>query len=160
MSYSCPKCKSQIVETEKRPNGDSSCVDCGFKHKSIFFLNPVNTDSKPMTEPRKPREWAIDTIQCDPIDESLPSWYCAYAAWTEDDEKQRRVRAREVLPNEVTDSQMLDFLDEMNKQKNERNGSRYGWRLEENHNRIALTDSNFPALSVRDAIKAAMKEVK
>lgn len=46
---------------------------------------------------RKPREWAIDKIQCDPIDPELPSFYCAYATWTPDDEKNGRTRVREVL---------------------------------------------------------------
>lgn len=43
-------------------------------------------------ETSKPREFAIDKIQCDPIDPSLPSFYCAYAAWTQDDEKNGRLR--------------------------------------------------------------------
>ena len=54
------------------------------------------TDTK-----RKPREWAIDKIQCDPIEPTLPSFYCAYATWTPDDERNGRVRVREVLPAEA-----------------------------------------------------------
>lgn len=46
-------------------------------------------------ETSKPREFAIDKIQCDPIDPSLPSFYCAYAAWTQDDEKNGRLRVIE-----------------------------------------------------------------
>ena len=46
-------------------------------------------------ETSKPREFAIDKIQCDSIDPSLPSFYCAYAAWTQDDEKNGRLRVIE-----------------------------------------------------------------
>lgn len=53
------------------------------------------------------------------------------------------------------DAARLDFLDAMNKRKNERHGTLYGWRLTENHNRIALEDHNYPVLSVRAAIDAA-----
>ncbi|MDB5975115.1 MAG: hypothetical protein JWR07_1875 [Nevskia sp.] len=56
----------------------------------------------------------------------------------------------------LTDAERLDFLDSMNARKNVQNGTTYGWKLEENHNRIALSDHNFPALSVRAAIDAAI----
>ena len=60
----------------------------------------------------------------------------------------------------VADAGRLDYLDERNAQKNKRNGTQYGWRLSENHNRIALEDNHYPAVSVREAIDAARAEVK
>jgi hypothetical protein len=56
------------------------------------------------------------------------------------------------------DTERLDFLDAMNARKNIQNGTTYGWRLTENHNRIALEDHAFPALSVRDAIDEARRD--
>lgn len=58
------------------------------------------------------------------------------------------------------DAERLDFLDAMNRRKNEANATTYGWKLQENHNRIALTDSNIPALSVREAIDAALPPLR
>jgi hypothetical protein len=54
------------------------------------------------------------------------------------------------------DSKRLDWLDEQNRRKNERHGSRYGWQYSENHNRIALEDHGYPARPVRRAIDLAM----
>ncbi|WP_186200615.1 hypothetical protein [Burkholderia gladioli] len=62
--------------------------------------------------------------------------------------------------SESEDAARLDFLDAMNARKNEKNGTRYGWRLSENHNRIALEDHAWPAVSVREAIDAARKGEK
>ncbi|ODM79105.1 hypothetical protein A6452_28845 [Bradyrhizobium elkanii] len=53
------------------------------------------------------------------------------------------------------DTDRLDWLDRVNERANQRNGSRYGWKFDINHNRAALTDCNSPALSVRVAIDAA-----
>lgn len=43
----------------------------------------------------KVKEFAIDKVQCDPIEPTLPSWYCAYATWTPEDEKEGRLRVIE-----------------------------------------------------------------
>lgn len=56
----------------------------------------------------------------------------------------------------LKDIRRLNFLHLANKHMNERNRTVYGWKLEANHNRIALTDHNLPALSVRQAIDNAM----
>lgn len=57
-----------------------------------------------------------------------------------------------------TDSERLDFLDRCNRQMNERYGTEYGWRFDWNHNRVCmLSDSNIPAISVRDALDRAME---
>lgn len=53
------------------------------------------------------------------------------------------------------DTARLDFLDQMNAAKNEFHGTRYGWKYEVNHNRIALSDHNWPPLKVREAIDQA-----
>lgn len=54
------------------------------------------------------------------------------------------------------DAARLDYLDARNAAKNAKNGTPYGWRLTENHNRIALEDHNWPVLDVRAAIDAAL----
>lgn len=56
----------------------------------------------------------------------------------------------------AADSARLDWLDEANRRANARNGTVYGWRVDVNHNRMALTDHNLPALSVRQAIDETM----
>lgn len=53
------------------------------------------------------------------------------------------------------DAARLDYLDALNDRKNIQNGTRYGWGLTENCNRIALEDHHFPVLGVREAIDAA-----
>jgi len=53
------------------------------------------------------------------------------------------------------DAERLDWLDTVNKNANVRNGTRYGWKFDINHNRAALTDHNIPALTVRQAIDEA-----
>ena len=35
----CPKCNSEKISTEKRPDGYSTCQDCGFKNKTGIIDN-------------------------------------------------------------------------------------------------------------------------
>lgn len=56
------------------------------------------------------------------------------------------------------DRARFNWLDHVNANINERNGSKYGWKYDINHNRAALTDCNFPALSIREAIDAARQD--
>jgi hypothetical protein len=56
----------------------------------------------------------------------------------------------------TTDTERLDFLDRLNTNMNRRYRTTYGWGLDINHNRTALTDCNLPALTVREAIDEAM----
>jgi hypothetical protein len=51
-----------------------------------------------------------------------------------------------------SDKERLDYLDSLNQKLTDKYGIKYGWKLDMNHNRVALTDSNNPPLSVRDAI--------
>jgi len=53
------------------------------------------------------------------------------------------------------DTDRLDWLDQVNQRANARNGSKYVWKFDINHNRAALTDMNKPALSIRAAIDQA-----
>lgn len=55
------------------------------------------------------------------------------------------------------DADRLNYLDACNTNFNRQNGTRYGWKLDRNHNRWALTDSNFPPLTVREAIDVSRK---
>ena len=57
------------------------------------------------------------------------------------------------------DAERLDYLDTRNARKNERNGTIYGWWLNENDNRIALEDHDWRKLSAREAIDAARATV-
>lgn len=33
----CPRCKSANASTERRPGGDSKCLDCGYRAKTTTF---------------------------------------------------------------------------------------------------------------------------
>lgn len=57
---------------------------------------------------------------------------------------------RELFDGE--DAKRLDKLDAWNEHLNAKNGTFYGWSADVNHNRISLSDSNLPAVDVRDAI--------
>lgn len=63
---------------------------------------------------------------------------------------------RERIAGMEKDAERLDFLDAINERKNKSYGTRYGWHLTENHNRIALEDHGFPVMTVRQAIDAAI----
>lgn len=67
----------------------------------------------------------------------------------------RAKAAEERLAEVDSDADRLDYLDTCNTGFNHRNGTRYGWKLDWNHNRIALTDHNLPPLTVREAIDAS-----
>lgn len=55
--------------------------------------------------------------------------------------------------NKLTqDKERLDLLDKCNAEFNQRMGSNYGWRVDWNHNRIALVDTGIPKTNVRTAI--------
>ncbi len=54
------------------------------------------------------------------------------------------------------DEGRLDWLDLVNIKSNERNGTVYGWRFEQNHLRASLTDHHAPHKSVREAIDDAI----
>lgn len=38
MGYRCPKCHGTKVQTERRPNGDSTCLDCVHHAPTATFL--------------------------------------------------------------------------------------------------------------------------
>lgn len=66
-------------------------------------------------------------------------------------------KALSATREDARDARRLDWLDKINAEKNKRHGTTYGWKLSENHNRIALEDHGFPPLSVRSAIDKAMQ---
>ena len=59
-----------------------------------------------------------------------------------------------------TDTERLDYLDALNKKLNDHYGNKYGWRLDMNFNRVSLTDSNIPPLTIREAIDEAIRRAK
>lgn len=70
--------------------------------------------------------------------------------------RSRLAAAESALKAAEEDTRMLDHLDKLNTEANARNGTVYGWRLETNHNRTALTDHNVPHKTVREAIRDEM----
>lgn len=64
-----------------------------------------------------------------------------------------------VIPDGSEDSKRLDWLDEQNKRLNKYYGTSYGWKFDANFQRNAmmLNDSNYPVMTVRQAIDEAMR---
>lgn len=69
-------------------------------------------------------------------------------------ERLAQVNAELIIKNNELkqDKERLDLLDKCNSDFNERCGSNYGWRVDWNHNRIALVDTGIPKIDVRAAI--------
>ena len=63
-----------------------------------------------------------------------------------------------VIPDCSEDTKRLDWLDAQNKRLNEYYGTTYGWKFDANFQRNAmmLNDSNYPVMSVRQAIDEAI----
>lgn len=59
---------------------------------------------------------------------------------------------------ELTEDKMrLDHLQKCNEIFNERAGSNYGWKVDCNHNRIAIVDTGLKGVSIRNAIDDHIK---
>lgn len=53
MRYECPKCGSAFVATERRPNGDSTCQDCGHKASTKeFYMKEEKDNTGPQPGPK------------------------------------------------------------------------------------------------------------
>ena len=67
-----------------------------------------------------------------------------------------------VTPDGSEDTKRLDWLDAQNKRLNEYYGTSYGWKFDANFQRNAmmLNDSNYPVMTVRQAIDEAIAEAK
>lgn len=63
-----------------------------------------------------------------------------------------------VIPDGSEDTKRLDWLDAQNKRLNEYYGTSYGWKFDANFQRNAmmLNDSNYPVMTVRQAIDQAI----
>lgn len=63
-----------------------------------------------------------------------------------------------VIPDGLADTKRLDWLDAQNKRLNEYYGTSYGWKFDANFQRNAmmLNDSNYPVMTVRQAIDQAI----
>lgn len=63
-------------------------------------------------------------------------------------------------PDDLEDTKRLDWLDAQNKRLNEYYGTAYGWKFDANFQRNAmmLNDSNYPVMTVRQAIDEAIAE--
>ncbi|HDC4490740.1 TPA: DUF3850 domain-containing protein [Enterobacter asburiae] len=64
----------------------------------------------------------------------------------------------QVIPDGSEDTKRLDWLDAQNKRLNEYYGTTYGWKFDANFQRNAmmLNDSNYPVMTVRQAIDEAI----
>ncbi|MFO6467400.1 hypothetical protein ACLB3Z_05910 [Escherichia coli] len=62
------------------------------------------------------------------------------------------------IPESSEDTKRLDWLDSQNKRLNEYYGTSYGWKFDANFQRNAmmLNDSNYPVMTVRQAIDQAI----
>lgn len=63
-----------------------------------------------------------------------------------------------VTPDGSADTKRLNWLDAQNKRLNEYYGTAYGWKFDANFQRNAmmLNDSNYPVMTIRQAIDAAI----
>ena len=63
-----------------------------------------------------------------------------------------------VIPDGSEDTKRLNWLDAQNKRLNEYYGTSYGWKFDANFQRNAmmLNDSNYPVMTVRQAIDEAI----
>lgn len=63
-----------------------------------------------------------------------------------------------VTPDGSEDTKRLNWLDTQNKRLNEYYGTAYGWKFDANFQRNAmmLNDSNFPVMTIRQAIDEAI----
>lgn len=79
----CPKCKSENIQTERRPNGNSKCLDCDHEDATLIFDCPTtNTDQ--LTKEKHPIEHArtilsrhgISTMYHEDDDETYFQAFC------------------------------------------------------------------------------------
>ncbi|BBV39712.1 hypothetical protein STW0522CIT26_11840 [Citrobacter portucalensis] len=86
--------------------------------------------------------------------------------WPEAKDGEPRLHIKEqpapVTPDGSEDTKRLDWLDAQNKRLNEYYGTSYGWKFDANFQRNAmmLNDSNYPVMTVRQAIDEAIAEAK
>lgn len=115
---------------------------------------------------RLPVRCEIQKLDNSPSDEFLRGWALgiAMASKTAKDECSKLSQLVSALTaqagEQIDDAKRLDYLDARNAAKNLRHGTKYGWQLNENYNRIALEDHGWPSLKVREAIDAAIAAAK
>ncbi|WP_373203306.1 hypothetical protein [Citrobacter amalonaticus] len=86
----------------------------------------------------------------------------ARLAWVAAELQERRKAGNSpVIPDGSEDTKRLDWLDAQNKRLNEYYGTLYGWKFDANFQRNAmmLNDSNYPVMTVRQAIDQAIAAV-
>jgi len=59
----------------------------------------------------------------------------------------------------IEDEKRLDHLQKCNQIFNGRAGSNYGWRVDWNHNRIAILDTGLKGVTIRNAIDEHIKKM-
>ncbi|UBI22411.1 hypothetical protein LA348_09990 [Citrobacter amalonaticus] len=80
---------------------------------------------------------------------------------TDLDSERRKAGNSPVIPDGSEDTKRLDWLDAQNKRLNEYYVTLYGWKFDANFQRNAMTlnDSNYPVMTVRQAIDQAIAAV-
>ncbi|EOE6915511.1 hypothetical protein ACKS9G_001962 [Cronobacter turicensis] len=148
-------------------------------HGRIDFANMMLSDNP---EPLKERMWSIE-LELARIALSALRERAEPVGWTDEQELRdvnergcgylftvnpitphadpRRViklYAEPPAPVVPDDTKRLDWLDAQNKRLNEYYGTYYGWKFDANFQRNAmmLNDSNYPVMTVRQAIDEAM----
>lgn len=59
----CPKCGSSNVATERRPNGNSNCKNCGFSDKTANFNYDDLKKAQNLLKETTPTRMVLDKLQ-------------------------------------------------------------------------------------------------
>ncbi|EPD8041677.1 hypothetical protein ACSD42_002189 [Cronobacter sakazakii] len=164
-----------VAWTDEQELRDVNERGCGY----LFTVNPITPHADPRrviklyAEPPAP---VAPAVRAEPVaGENLPCPFCGGAcdpagwlseqtsgpecencgATAENIEAWNQRTAAPVVPD---DTKRLDWLDAQNKRLNEYYGTAYGWKFDANFQRNAmmLNDSNYPVMTVRQAIDEAM----
>lgn len=93
----------------------------------------------------------------------LNEWLKSHNSWTrnvkfEDVESIRSLSDIKAIVKLMEDKNRLDHLQKCNEIFNKRIGSNYGWRVDWNHNRIAIVDTGLKGVTIRNAIDEHMRK--
>ena len=97
-------------------------------------------------------------IGCGNAREKIELWLSQRQKWESQRDKNISAGNSPVIPDSSEDTKRLDWLDYQNKRLNEYYGTAYGWKFDANFQRNAmmLNDSNYPVMTVRQAIDQAI----
>ncbi|ELY4780726.1 hypothetical protein SM077_002577 [Cronobacter sakazakii] len=173
----------ELLALRERAEPDFIRYDCGCCGHETLYIQHKNIcprcNHRPMSETPLYTESpapVVPAVRAEPVaGENLPCPFCGGAcdpagwlseqtsgpecencgATAENIEAWNQRTAAPVVPD---DTKRLDWLDAQNKRLNEYYGTAYGWKFDANFQRNAmmLNDSNYPVMTVRQAIDEAM----